>query len=69
MKNIVIEEQSLSCPKCGKAHYDIDEWAIKPHKTHLCLHCGELFEGSFKGVSRATFEKMTKPENVYYIPF
>jgi len=29
----------LNCPNCGKAHVDRDEWANKPHKTHLCEFC------------------------------
>jgi hypothetical protein len=26
----------LRCPKCGKQHLDVDEWATRPHRTHLC---------------------------------
>lgn len=29
----------LSCPSCHEPHIDEGEWATKPHKTHLCLHC------------------------------
>jgi hypothetical protein len=30
----------LNCPKCGAPHYDLDEWATRPHSTHQCLLCG-----------------------------
>jgi hypothetical protein len=30
----------LNCPQCGSQHIDQDEWAMKPHKTHLCASCG-----------------------------
>lgn len=29
----------LNCPECGMLHMDYGEWAERPHKTHLCLHC------------------------------
>lgn len=41
---------ALNCPTCGKEHVDsVDrvtgiDWATRPHKTHLCLHCGALFK-------------------------
>lgn len=43
---------SLNCPNCGKDHFDVEENAFKPHKTHLCEHCGEEFKDNtrFKGV-------------------
>jgi hypothetical protein len=43
--------ESLMCPYCGQPHYDINEWAFRAHKTHLCLFCGETFEGNTKSVS------------------
>lgn len=43
--------ENLYCPHCGAQHFDINRWALKPHKTHLCLTCGEIFEGEIKGVS------------------
>lgn len=30
----------LRCPTCGGVHVDRDEWATRPHRTHLCEHCG-----------------------------
>jgi len=61
-----ITVENLNCPLCDLAHHDIDKWALDPHKTHLCLHCGELFKGTLRGVSRPTFVKMDKPTDVVY---
>jgi hypothetical protein len=61
-----IIEETLDCPHCGSAHFDIDEWALKPHKTHLCLHCHLTFEGSLKAVSRPTFKRLARPSNICY---
>lgn len=33
----------LLCPFCGKQHVDADEWATKPHRTHLCHFCGKTW--------------------------
>lgn len=30
----------LTCPFCDVPHIDKNEWATKPHKTHLCEACG-----------------------------
>lgn len=30
----------LLCPHCDVMHVDRDEWATRPHKTHLCENCG-----------------------------
>lgn len=30
----------LTCPICKTQHVDEDEWATRPHKTHLCADCG-----------------------------
>jgi len=64
---IQIQVEDLSCPHCGELHFDIDKWAIDPHKTHLCLRCGGLFKGTLRGVSRPTFNEITKPDDVVYI--
>ncbi len=29
----------LHCPRCGTQHIDRDEWATRPHRTHLCESC------------------------------
>lgn len=42
---------SLNCSSCGKPHLDKGEYAIKPHKTHLCEYCGSEFEASRKCIS------------------
>ncbi|WP_090639994.1 hypothetical protein [Mucilaginibacter sp. OK283] len=43
---------SLACPKCSKEHFDKGENAFKPHKTHDCEHCGNVFDDGtrYKGV-------------------
>lgn len=33
----------LACPHCGEAHIDAGEFAVKPHRKHLCLACGRDF--------------------------
>jgi predicted RNA-binding Zn-ribbon protein involved in translation (DUF1610 family) len=30
----------LMCPACGERHYDVGEFATKPHHTHACQECG-----------------------------
>lgn len=30
----------LHCPECRTQHVDRDEWATRPHRTHLCAKCG-----------------------------
>jgi hypothetical protein len=62
-----ITVENLSCSHCGELHFDIDKWALDPHLTHLCLHCGKLFKGSVRGVSHPTFTDMVKPDDVVYI--
>ncbi len=49
--NLTYQVENLNCPHCGATHSDIDKWALKPHKTHLCLNCGEMFEGTVKAIS------------------
>ncbi len=34
---------SLSCSECGKAHFDKDELAFRPHKKHECEYCEATF--------------------------
>jgi hypothetical protein len=38
VKNIVTH-----CPRCKLLHLDEGIWKHKPHKTHLCLNCGETW--------------------------
>lgn len=42
---VAAEPRILDCPRCGRRHVDIEEWATRPHKTHLCLFadCGHLW--------------------------
>lgn len=69
MNRVIVEEYNLDCPNCGEPHCDIDDQALKTHKIHQCLDCGELFLSQFKVVSRPTFKKMVEPSNVFYVPF
>ncbi len=61
-----ITVENLNCPNCGESHQDIDKWALDPHLTHLCLHCGELFKGSVRGVSHPRFDKTKCPQDIVY---
>lgn len=63
-----ITSYDLSCPECQAVHIDLDEWALRSHKTHLCLVCGHFFEAETAGVSNPTFEAIAKPDNVLYTP-
>jgi predicted RNA-binding Zn-ribbon protein involved in translation (DUF1610 family) len=33
----------LNCPDCGELHLDEGEFATKPHHTHACQHCGNVW--------------------------
>jgi predicted RNA-binding Zn-ribbon protein involved in translation (DUF1610 family) len=33
----------LRCPSCNELHIDESEFATKPHHTHACQHCGEVW--------------------------
>lgn len=60
-----IPQENVVCPRCFQLHSDIDEWALKPHKTHLCQYCGNLFEGTYKAVSNPAFTPgFLTPENM-----
>lgn len=46
----------LLCPACGHQHVDVDEWAARLHRTHLCDQCGHEWAPSQDytvGVARA----------------
>ena len=61
-----IPVENVVCPRCFQLHVDVDKWALKPHKTHLCEHCGNLFEGTCKAVSYPSFTSGF-PENVEFV--
>lgn len=42
---------SLVCPACGRRHLDAGRFAVRPHKIHLCEHCGTKFPGPRSSVS------------------
>lgn len=33
----------LTCPTCGVFHVDVGEFATKPHHTHACQECGNVW--------------------------
>ena len=33
----------LRCPECGHLHIDKGAFATKPHHTHACQNCGEVW--------------------------
>jgi hypothetical protein len=33
----------LWCPACGSRHYDVGEFATRPHHTHACQTCGMVW--------------------------
>ncbi len=54
---------SLNCPNCLLDHFDQDENAFKPHKNHICEHCGHTFQDKtrYMGVvSNPIFAKIEK---------
>ncbi len=45
------EVKCLFCTYCGMPHTDVDAFAIRPHRKHLCHACGRFFMADEKGVS------------------
>lgn len=39
----MVEPLVILCPDCHRIHLDEGEWATRPHRTHLCLHCGHTW--------------------------
>lgn len=33
----------LWCPDCGKRHIDLGEFQTRPHHTHACQYCGNVW--------------------------
>lgn len=33
----------IVCPECGTYHIDEGEFATKPHHTHACQYCGNVW--------------------------
>lgn len=31
------------CPECRMQHVDRGEWETRPHRSHLCEHCGHVW--------------------------
>ena len=41
----------LFCDHCGEPHLDMEYYAVKPHKRHLCMACGKYFSDTERSVS------------------
>ncbi len=39
-----IVSEILYCPQCRVRHIDAGEWKYKPHRKHLCLECGTVWQ-------------------------
>jgi predicted RNA-binding Zn-ribbon protein involved in translation (DUF1610 family) len=58
---------SLSCPSCGNDHFDKDDKALNPHKTHECESCAHVFDDKtrFKGVvSNPILQRLKRLEEI-----
>lgn len=33
---VIVTDEVLHCPKCGRQHLDVDTFAFRPHRTHRC---------------------------------
>lgn len=42
---------ALFCTHCGTPHLDSDWYAVKPHRTHLCHKCNQLFRAGRRSIS------------------
>lgn len=43
--------EALFCSHCGTPHLDSDWFAVKPHRTHLCHNCNQLFKKNGRSIS------------------
>lgn len=43
MKGVVVIQLRIHCPECGALHVDEGEYATKPHHTHACQSCGNVW--------------------------
>ena len=50
----------LHCPRCALQHIDRGEWAVRPHRTHLCEGCG--LEWLASAVPTVGVERIDEPE-------
>jgi hypothetical protein len=59
---------ALHCPKCSAEHVDRDEWATKPHRTHLCESCQhewDPYDFETVGVAENDDDSQTEAEVSY----
>jgi len=40
---IINAKMTIFCTFCNAQHIDDGSYALKPHKQHLCFHCGKKF--------------------------
>lgn len=43
----------IFCPRCGQRHVETDGYEKRPHTTHLCEHCGAMFDVKARGATDA----------------
>jgi len=41
----------LECPHCKAPHLDLENYALDPHRKHLCLKCEQLFEDEDRAIA------------------
>ena len=57
--SITIVPVVVRCPSCDTVHVDEGEWEMRPHRTHLCLSCGILFDVVVRGVAALQLDDET----------
>lgn len=62
----------LWCPSCGTQHFDVGEFATRPHKIHTCQNCGACWMPCLKPTVGVKFlpgtdNGATKPESVHAV--
>jgi len=40
----------IECPHCKAPHLDLENYALDPHRKHLCLNCQRLFEDTDRAI-------------------
>lgn len=45
----------IVCPDCGGLHLDEGEWQHKPHHTHACQECGNVWRPAIENTTGVRF--------------
>lgn len=45
----------LPCPVCREIHVDDGIWATKPHHTHACQYCGNVWRPAVENTTGVRF--------------